>query len=63
KVEFLSVPYKAIIRFAVETAGSFDADAEVKLWISGREEPKVLEFKKGIDIIGVQKILAEGVLS
>lgn len=41
KVEYLSVIYKAISRFSVETGGSFDLDAELKIWISGEPRPSV----------------------
>lgn len=35
KVEYFSVPYKNIVTYAVETAGSLDLDAEIKLVLSG----------------------------
>ena len=35
KVEYHSLPYKSITHFSVETAGHFDLDAELKIWISG----------------------------
>ena len=34
KVEYLSIPYKSIKYFSVETAGRFDRDAELKIWVS-----------------------------
>jgi len=58
KKEYHSVPYKSITHFLVETAGSFDADCEIKIWISGNPTPLEKELKKGIDVIGLQKILA-----
>ena len=58
KKEYHSVPYKSITHFLVETAGSFDADCEIKIWISGNPNPLEKELKKGIDVIGLQKILA-----
>ncbi len=58
KIEYHSVPYKSITQFAVETAGSFDADSEIKIWISGQAAPFKKELKKGIDVIGLQKTLA-----
>jgi hypothetical protein len=30
KVEYRSIPYRSITRFSVETAGTFDLDAELK---------------------------------
>ncbi|MEG0260201.1 MAG: PH domain-containing protein, partial [Lysinibacillus sp.] len=34
KTEYHSIPYKNIVHFSVETAGNFDLDAELKIWIS-----------------------------
>lgn len=62
KVEYYSIPYKSISRFAVETAGHFDNDSEMKIWLSGSQEPLEKEFKKGTDIRGVQKTLAKYIL-
>ncbi|MCI4171035.1 PH domain-containing protein, partial [Bacillus spizizenii] len=41
KTEFQSIPYKSISRFSVETAGRFDLDSELNIWISGAELPDV----------------------
>jgi PH (Pleckstrin Homology) domain-containing protein len=62
KAEYHSVPYKAISHFSVETAGSFDMDAELKIYISGSPTPIQRQFKRGTDIVGVQKILAQHIL-
>ena len=62
KVEYHSIPYKSISHFSVETGGTFDLDAEMKIYISGNPAPFQREFKKGADIKGVQKTLAEHVL-
>ena len=60
KIEYFSVLYKSITRFSVETAGSFDLDAELKIWISGEQTPSVSKrFNKKVDIYEVQKLLAE----
>jgi hypothetical protein len=59
KAAYHSIPYRAITHFAVETAGHFDADAELKIWISGSSTPIEHEFKRGTDIVGVQKSLAQ----
>jgi len=59
KTEYHSIPYKSISHFSVETAGHFDLDAELKLWISGAVEPAVsLQFRKDESIYDIQKILA-----
>ncbi|TBW28573.1 PH domain-containing protein [Gramella sp. KN1008] len=60
KIEYFSVLYKSITRFSVETAGSFDLDAELKIWISGEQSPSISKrFNKKVDIYEVQKILAQ----
>ena len=62
KVEYLTIPFRSITHFAVETAGTFDQDAELKIWLSGLAEPLVKEFKAGTDIIAIQKLLATLIL-
>ncbi|WJE15643.1 PH domain-containing protein [Halobacillus sp. ACCC02827] len=62
KVEYHSIPYKSITHFSVETAGSFDMDSELKIWLSGSHEPIVKLFKKDSPIEAVQKTLATYVL-
>ncbi|MDQ0232090.1 PH domain-containing protein [Metabacillus malikii] len=58
KVEYHSIPYKSITHFSVETAGSFDLDAELKIWISSTTNPVSKQFKKDKSIYDVQKALA-----
>lgn len=62
KVEYHSIPYRAITHFSVETAGRFDLDAELKIWISGTSTPIEAEFRKGSNILDVQRTLAQYVL-
>ena len=60
KTSYFSVSYRSITRFSIETAGSFDLDAELKIWISGEQNPSIAKkFDKRVDIYEVQKILAE----
>ena len=58
KKEYHTIPYKSIYHFSVETAGTFDFDCELKIWIAGASTPIKKELKKGVDVIGLQKILA-----
>ena len=58
KIEYHSLPYRAITHFSVETAGHFDLDAELNIWVSGRAEPFSKTFKKGLSIYTVQGVLA-----
>jgi hypothetical protein len=62
KVEYLSIPYRSIIRFSVETAGTFDLDAELKIWVSGSAAPIQRRFSKKLSIYEVQAVLAGYVL-
>ena len=57
KVHYHSVPYKAITQFTVETAGHFDTDSELKIWVSGQDKPIEVELSKNA-AEGVQKTLS-----
>lgn len=56
KVTYHSILYRSITQFSVETAGNFDADAELKIWTSGGLALQK-EFKRGTDIVGLQQYL------
>ena len=58
KVEYHSIPYKSITHFSVETAGHFDLDAELKIWLSGFAAPIQKTFNKKLSIYEVQAVLA-----
>jgi Bacterial PH domain len=59
KTEYHSIPYKSISHYSVESAGHFDLDAELKIWISGAQMPAIQkQFKKDKSIYDVQKVLA-----
>ncbi|WP_067820548.1 PH domain-containing protein [Nocardia inohanensis] len=58
KVSYHSIPYRAITHFSVETAGTFDLDAELAIWISGNHEPISKRFNRQVDIYEVQGILS-----
>lgn len=63
KVEYKSISYKSISRFSVETAGTFDLDAELKIWVSSELEPSIRkQFNKSVNVYEVQKVLASHVL-
>lgn len=63
KVDMLSLPYKAISRFSLETAGHFDLDAELKIWVSSATEPTISKtFNTSVDVYAVQRLLASHVL-
>lgn len=58
KVSYLTVPYRAITSFAVETAGTFDLDSELKIWVSGRPEPIERTLGRGANVLGIQQAIA-----
>jgi hypothetical protein len=62
KVEYHSIPYRSITHFSIETAGSFDLDAELKVWVSGASAPFQRQFNKKLSIYEVQAVLASYVL-
>lgn len=62
KVEYHSIPYRSITHFSIETAGSFDLDAELKIWVSGTAMPFSKRFSKSLSIYAVQSVLASYVL-
>ncbi|MFC3121149.1 PH domain-containing protein [Agaribacter flavus] len=62
KVSYHSIPYKSVTNFIVETAGTFDTDSELKIWVSGRAAPLELELKSGL-APSVQKALATQMFS
>ena len=64
KIDYLSVVYKSISRFSIETAGNFDLEAELKIWISSEVNPSVSKkFNKQVNIYDLQKVLANHVLN
>ncbi|HWK23654.1 MAG TPA: PH domain-containing protein [Ureibacillus sp.] len=61
KTEYHSIPYKSILHFSVETAGTFDLEAELKIWVSGSQLPIQKNFNKTTNIYDVQRVLAENI--
>lgn len=63
KTEYTSVSYKSISRFSIESAGTFDLDAELKIWVSSEQIPSIRkQFNKSVNVYDVQKVLAHHVL-
>jgi hypothetical protein len=63
KTEYKSISYKSISRFSVETAGTFDLEAELKIWVSSELQPSITKkFNKSVNVYDVQKVLAYHVL-
>lgn len=61
KKDFSSLPYSKIQAFSVETAGTFDLDAELELYFSGLGKVK-FEFSGNNDVIEIGKLIGEKIL-
>ncbi|QYR22135.1 PH domain-containing protein [Paenibacillus sp. sptzw28] len=62
KTEMISIPYKSITRFSRESAGTFDLDAELKIWLTGTHEPIVKRFNKQVNINEIYVVLSHYIL-
>lgn len=62
KRQYHSIPYRSITMFSIETAGTFDTDSEMTIWVSGQPQPFVRELSRLSNISGIQKALAQGVM-
>ncbi|MBP2477884.1 hypothetical protein JOF53_006756 [Crossiella equi] len=56
KKDFTSLPYNKIQAFSIETAGTFDLDAELELWFSGLGKVR-LEFRGDSDIRKIAMVI------
>jgi hypothetical protein len=61
KRDFTSLPYSKIVAFSVETAGTFDLDAELELYFSGLGKVK-FEFTGQTNITEIAKVIGAFVL-
>ncbi len=57
KKDYTSLPYSKITAFSVETAGTFDLDAELDLWFSGLGKVH-FEFRGKTNIQEISQIIA-----
>ena len=62
KTEYLTIPYSKITKYSIETAGHFDLDAELKIWIGSDDVPFSKKFNKKVNIYDLQKVLSLHVL-
>jgi len=62
KQNIRSIPYKSIKMVSKEGAGLLDLDAELVLWITGEAQPLKFEFKKGVDINAVYRLVCKYIL-
>jgi hypothetical protein len=61
KVDVVTIPYRSITRFSIETAGTFDLDADLKIWVTGDPVPIEVKVSRAVNPAGIQQILARAV--
>lgn len=61
KRDYTSLPYSNITAYSVETAGTFDLDAELDIWLSGLGKIR-FEIKGKANIIEISKFISMHVL-
>jgi hypothetical protein len=61
KRDYTSLPYSKVQAWGIETAGTFDLDAELELWFSGLGRVR-LEFKGQVDIRTIGRLVGDHVL-
>ena len=63
KIDFQSIPWRSVVRFSIETAGTFDLDADMKIWISGAAAPIEAKISRKSDPHKIQRIMSQHVLA
>ncbi|WP_409425090.1 PH domain-containing protein [Pseudoalteromonas sp. RW-H-Ap-1] len=59
KMEMVSIAYSKITKFSKESAGHFDLDAELKIWVGSDPTPISKDFKAGDNINDVYRIISQ----
>ena len=59
KTEFLSLPYRSIVMFSLETAGHFDLESELRVWVSGQATPIVRHLGRSSAAEDIIALLAQ----
>ena len=62
KKDFTSIPYSKISTFSLETAGTFDLDAELEIYLSGVGKVK-FEFTGSTDVKAICKMISQYALN
>lgn len=62
KAEYFCIPYRSISFYSIETAGTFELDSELKIWVRGMAQPLIKEFRKDNDLQEVYQVLSRHVL-
>ena len=59
KMEMISIAYSKVTKFSKESAGHFDLDAELKIWVGSDPNPISKDFKAGDNINDVYRIISQ----
>jgi hypothetical protein len=60
KVDYTSLPYKNIVAYSVETAGTFDLDSELEIYFSALGKVR-FEFTGNTNIREISKLISEAI--
>lgn len=58
KTELVTIPYKSISYFSKESAGTFDLDSELKIWVRDMPAPISQSFGRNDNVNEVYQILS-----
>lgn len=61
KRDFTSIPYSKVQCYSIETAGTFDLDAELEIWLSTIGKLR-FEFKGKSNVVDISKHISAGAL-
>jgi hypothetical protein len=62
QLEYFSVPYGKISKFSVRTGGSFEPEADLRIWVGSDSIPIEKKFTSDVNVYELQKVLASHVL-
>lgn len=63
EVDYISFPYRSIVKFAVESKGAFDLNATLKIWVAGDDKPMEEKFGTDSDVYQIQALIAANVIA
>ena len=63
RTEFISLPYKHISHFSIETAGHLDIDSRLNIYMIGHDAPIAVDFKGNTNLQMVHRTLAHYALN
>lgn len=55
KVDLTSIAYSRIAAFSIESAGTFDLDSELDIWVTGVGKVR-FDFTRGTDLLAIGRI-------